>query len=424
MWSRASLSVLFLAVHAWHWRVIVVDPGVGFGDVGLYQWWAWDALERGTWPVLDHAWVYPALAVLPVVAPGLASTVEWAPYASAWMLLVTVANAVATVALARRSRLAAVWYLLFLALLGPVAFGRLDAIAVPFAVVGLLAAMRRPRLAAVLLTVGAWVKVAPGALVLPLLVVTRQRVRDVVVPAGLVCVAVVGAVAAGGGMRNVVSFASAQEGRGLQLESVAATWWVVQWVTGGEGGARYDEDLITWEAVGPGTGVAADLLGWLLPVGVGLVTWLAWRARTRLAPAELLAWSGLALTLVLIVVNKVGSPQFLTWLAAPVAVGLALWSRARDDGAAEASEGAPFGWPLVAAWCLVLAALTHLVFPLGYFGLVAGDPAVGWTLVARNVLLAALLCAVVVRLAVVGRRTAVAGRRRAARERGAGGRSD
>src|SRR5690606_38487724 len=174
---------------------------------------------------LDVPSVYPALAVLPVTLPGLASTIDWEPYAAAWMGLVTALNAVATVALVRRSWLGAMWWIAFLALLGPVAFGRLDAIAVPFAIVALVLAIGRPRLAAALLTIGAWIKVAPGVLVFPLLAVARRPWREVVVPAAAVCAVVVGLVAAGGGLRNVASFASAQEGRGLQLESVAASWW-------------------------------------------------------------------------------------------------------------------------------------------------------------------------------------------------------
>ena len=401
--SRAVLCVLFLAVHAWYWRLVVVDPGVGFGDVGLYQLWAWQSLETGTWPVLDSPWVYPALAVVPVTLPGLASTVEWEPYASAWLGLVTTANAAATVVLSRRSWLGGVWFVAYLALLGPVAFGRIDAFAVPIAVVGLLAAARRPRVAAALLTVGAWIKVAPGVLVLPLLAVARNRVRDVVVPAGLVSLAVVGLVAAGGGLRNIASFAAAQEGRGLQLEAVAASGWVAQWITGGPAEAVYNEGLVTWEVRGNGTALTADLLGWLLPITVVALCWLTWRARGRLPDAELLAWSGLALTLALVVTNKVGSPQFLAWLAAPVALGLAGWARQGAD------DGDPLGsparlpwldWPLVAVWSLALAGLTHVVFPIGYFPLVEGEPLVGWVLVARNALLLGLFVAAVVRLVV------------------------
>lgn len=408
------LCLVLLAVHAFFWRLAVTDPGVGFGDVGLYQLWAWDGLENGRWPVLDFPWVYPALALVPVTVPGLVSVGEWEGYAHGWMALVTLLNTGATLALARRTRLGALWWLAFLALLGPVAFGRLDAVVVPLAIVGLLVASARPRVASVLLTLGAWVKVAPGVLVIPVLVAARRRVRDVVVPAAAVCVVVVGLVAAGGGLRNLTSFTATQGGRGLQLESVAASWWVVQWVTGGPARAVYDEELVTWEIQGAGTRVAADVLGWLLPLGVAALGWLTWRAQGRVPREELLVWSALALTLALIVTNKVGSPQFVTWLAAPVAVGLTRWTlEGGDDGPQDA--GPPrarfvrLDWPLVGLWVLVVAVLTHLVFPLGYFPLVTGEPWAAWVLVARNLLLLALFVVVVARLAGAGRARGGAG---------------
>lgn len=411
LWSRAVVCAAFVLVHAYYWRAAILDPGVGFGDVGLYQFWAWDGLENGVWPVLDFPWVYPALAIVPVTLPGLASTLEWEPYMAAWLALVTALNAVATVALVRRAWLGAIWWITFLALHGPVAFGRIDAIVVPIAIVALLLALSRPRAAAVLLTVGAWIKVAPGALVFSLFAVAKRPWREVVVPAAAVCAVVVGLVAVGGGLRHVASFASAQDGRGLQLESVAASWWVARWITGGDAEAFYNEELITWEIHGSGTALAADLLGWLLPLAVGALCWLTWRARGRLADAELLTWSGLALTLALIVTNKVGSPQFLAWIAAPIAVGLAGWALglARDGGpegggGAESRWLAWFSWPVVAVWALVIAALTHRVIPVGYFELVGGEPFVGWVLVARNVLVLGLFAGAVARLAAAPHR--------------------
>jgi len=381
----------------------VTNPGVGYGDVGLYQWWAWDGLENDHWPLRDFAWVYPALAVIPVTLPGLVSTLEWEPFMAAWMVMVTVLNGVAVIALVRRAVLGALWWVAFLAFLGPVAFGRIDAIVAPFAICGLLAAARRPRLAAVLVTVGAWIKVAPGVLILPILAVAKRGWREVVVPAAAVCVVVLGLVAAGGGLRNIASFLATQGDRGLQMESVAASWWVASWITGGNAEGHYNEELITWEIRGNGTALAATLLGWALPVTVAALAWLTWRARGRLPVNELLAWSGLALSLALIVCNKVGSPQFMTWIAGPVALGLTGWALAEARVAEDAAARplARLGWPLVGAWTLVIALLTHRVIPVGYFELVAGEPFVGWVLMLRNLMVLGLFALAVVRLAAV-----------------------
>ena len=76
--------------------------------------------------------------------------------------------------LARTRRIAAWWWLGFLALLGPIAFGRIDAITVPLAITGLLWAAGRPRVAAALLTIGAWIKVWPAALLVALVVASRN----------------------------------------------------------------------------------------------------------------------------------------------------------------------------------------------------------------------------------------------------------
>src|SRR5450756_3259655 len=69
--------------------------------------------------------------------------------------------------------------------------------------------------------------------------------------------------------------------------------------------------------------------------------------------------------IVLVVVNKVGSPQLLAWLAAPVAVMLgrptaagARWLRA------------------LATMTLAAVALTQVVFPWGYLRLLSGNESI------------------------------------------------
>ena len=68
------------------------------------------------------------------------------------------------------------WWTAFLLLLGPVAIGRLDAVVAPLVMLALVAARGpgRTALAAVLLTAGAWIKVAPGALLVPLAAASRR----------------------------------------------------------------------------------------------------------------------------------------------------------------------------------------------------------------------------------------------------------
>jgi len=84
----------------------------------------------------------------------------------------------------------------------------------------------------------------------------------------------------------------------------------------------------------------------------------------------------LALVTTFVVFNKVGSPQYLLWIAPVVAVGVA------HDWAA---------WRIPAYLTLVIGGLTTLVFPIFYLPLVHGDAGAILLLTVRNVLLVVLL---------------------------------
>lgn len=377
----------FLLAHAWLVLLgVVVIPAEAFHDVDLYRWWAHLALAEGRWPVLDEPWVYPAGALAPVLLPALVTTTSTAGYALAWSAMVTALDALALRVVLTRvpgGRRAGWWWTAFLVLLGPVAVGRLDAVVAPLMVVALVVGLRHPVLAGALLTFGAWVKVAPGALLLPLVAAARRPWRDVVLPAAGVCVAVVGAVGLGGGLGRVLGFLTEQTDRGLQVESVTATGWVVAARLRDDVAVGLHEQLVAYEVHGPGTQVAADVLDLALPAAVAAVAAALLLARRRgRAPAALLP-GALALVAVLVVVNKVGSPQLLAWFAAPTML-LVAERRRWTHGAA----------PLL----LVAAAATQLVFPWGYLSLLAGDLPLTLVLVLRNALLVAVLVIAVVDL--------------------------
>lgn len=412
--SRAALWTAFVAVHAWIGYVgTVLIPTKAFWDVDLYRWWMWQGLHEGVWPVLSGDWVYPAGAVLPMLAPALVvDAVDTRAYAVAWTVLVAGANAAAVGVLLRGARAAAVparttddgrgavrgvvvgppghdpavgawWWLAFVLLLGPVAVGRLDAVVAPVVVAALTLALRRPAVASALLTAGAWIKVAPGALLLPLVLVVRRPWRDLVLPAALVCVAVAAAVTAGGGAAHLTSFLTEQGDRGLQVEAVAATPWVLAGLGSPDVRVVLNQAITTWEITGPGTAAVAGALGVLLPLALAavtaLLTWVRLRAGDRLDTAGFLARGALLVAVTLIVANKVGSPQFVGWLAGPVVVGLA------RPGAAGLRA-----WRLPAVLVLVVAALTQWVFPVTYDGITAQQAGPSLLLVLRNVLLVVL----------------------------------
>lgn len=381
------LWIAFAGVHAWlAFMGVFWIPQRAFWDLDLYRYWIAVGLDTGTWPVLDGPWVYPVGALVPMLVPAVVSTTSTVGYALGWCALVTALDAIGVRALARRGRSGAWWWLAFLVLLGPVAVGRIDAVLAPIVVVALLVARERPRVAAALLTAGAWIKVAPGVLLLPLVMVVRRPVRDVVVPAALVCAGVVGAVAAAGGFGHVASFLQEQDARGLQVEAVAASPWVLASLVRDDVAIVLNDELITWEIVGPGTTGAARALDVVLPLAVAALALLLWRARSR--PLDVLVWGSLALTTLLIVVNKVGSPQYVGWLAPPIAVALALRAAWPDDDAGARSR-AVLPWAAGTVW--VIAALTQLVFPLAYNALLTGGTAATTVLVVRNLGLVAVL---------------------------------
>ncbi len=403
--SRAAVWTAFALVHGWLMLLgVVLIPQRAFWDLDLYRWWMWQGLHDGVWQGVDVSWVYPPLATLPMLGGAVGSTVGTAQYATAWSLMVTALDAVAVFALLhtpawsgrrtsqRATTTGAWWWIAFIALLGPVAMGRLDAVVAPVVVVALVLGLRHPWLSSALLTVGAWIKVAPGALLAPLFLAARRPWRDVVAPAAAVSVVVMGVVAALGGGQYLFSFLAEQDQRGLQVEAVGATPWLVASLWSPRVVVELNQALVTWEIHGPGTQEAADLLGLLFFVGlVGASLFLWWRRSVldgRLwglprVGAEFLVRGSMLVVTLLIVFNKVGSPQYIGWLAPPVAVALAL--------------RLPH-WRTTALLVAGIAGATQVIFPWGYDGIVAGQDLMTLVLIGRNVALVALAVVTVVEL--------------------------
>ena len=62
--------------------------------------------------------------------------------------------------------------------LGPIFVGRLDGVVAPLILVALVVATTRPRLAVAVATAGAWIKIAPGAVVVALAATRRELERE------------------------------------------------------------------------------------------------------------------------------------------------------------------------------------------------------------------------------------------------------
>jgi len=157
-----------------------------------------------------------------------------------------------------------------------------------------------------------------------------------------------------------------------------------------DAGIYYNHALLTFEVFGPAT---QQIAFWLGPIQAGAVAItivlgiLGNRAIDKVQSVlgeiselasrnEVIAWTALTATLDLIVFNKVGSPQFISWLAVPIVLGVMLGVER---------------WRLASTLVLGLSALTWWVYPLVYDGILASHAFATGVLLARNVLEVAAL---------------------------------
>jgi hypothetical protein len=381
----------FVLVHLVLGLICLTHPSLPMGDVTLvYAFWMHRGLDAGLWVGIDTSWVYPLLAIVPM---ALSTVFGWTFYASTWLTLAMAVDVVAFAVLLHRGRpgrataAAAWWWIVFLLAVGPVALGRIDTFATAVAIIGVLVIVGRPVLGSVLLTVGAWIKVWPAALVAGAVIALRSRLTVLAAAAATTAVVLVIGLILGGGT-SLLSFITEQSGRGLQIESPLAT--PAMWAAWAHAGTSiyYDHEILTYQLRGPGTELAASLSTPLLALAVGVVAVLGIvGARRGQSAARMLPPLLLALTTALMLFNKVGSPQFAGWLAVPVLFGLVT---ARRDG------GPSFRVP--AALALMIGALTQAVYPYWYGKLLGLDTVVLVALTTRNALYLVLFAWAVVAL--------------------------
>ncbi|WP_207453217.1 glycosyltransferase 87 family protein [Desertivibrio insolitus] len=374
----------FVLAHLWLGWLNLTSNAQPLGDVeGVYRFWVENALARGHLVGVDAPFVYPIVALVPMF---LAHLFGGELYSATWLSLVLLLDCAAFAVLTgwgrRRQNVAAAWFwTVYLVLLGPIAMGRIDAITVPIALVGMLFLASRPRVAVVLLTLGAWSKVWPAALVAAVVVAARQRMPLVLAAGGFSALVVVVALVLGSGW-NVASFLTQQASRGLQVEAPIATFWLWR-AHGGEAGTTvyYDRELLTWQVSGEGVTLVSDLTTPLIALVLVALLMLGLLATLRGAhPADLLPSLSLALVAAMLVFNKVGSPQFASWFIVPVVFGLAVRASGR---------GRPFVVPAVLV--ALTGALTQVVYPELYGYLLGLWPAMLWAISIRNALYLVIL---------------------------------
>ena len=395
--TRAGLWSIFSFVHAVFifLAALFFINGNAFSDTEIYRVWAevgFDS-DRVAGP---SPWVYPILALIPM---ALAYLFGPAPFFFIWVLMIAALNTLAVGKLTHWGRKtsaipAALWWLGFTTLLAWLGFARVDGITAPVVLIALVIGVSNPFVTSVILSIATWTKVWPAAVVLALFTVVRQRVR--VVAAGMLVTALVVALALGAGaLPNLFDFLLQQGDRGMQLEATFSTPWLWMSVLGLGGAEMYmNQDINSMQVDGPGSALMSVLMQPLL-VGAallvaGLVFWALHTGKHNGGAdrTALLLFGSLALTTAFVVFNKVGSPQFMVWLAPPVAVGLTYQWKA---------------WRVPATMLIGVGILTYLIYPLFYGPLSHNNPLMAGVLTGRNLLLVVLFVWSVRQLFILGR---------------------
>ncbi|MEV8132576.1 glycosyltransferase 87 family protein [Pseudarthrobacter oxydans] len=388
-WGFAVVHLYFLG-----WMASFFLHGDTFSDTEQYRQWAMDGYNPGDLDGKISPWVYPVLAQIPIFLANIAGPDL---YLLVWFLIITALNAVGLAFLTRGPRKAggiapAWWWLFFTVFMGYLSFARVEGITAPIVLIALLYAAQRPVVAGVLLSIATWIKVWPAAVLVPIVIASRKRIHIL-----LSGVAVTAVVALGtwlsGGLPHIMDFLTNQGERGMQLEATFSTPWVWLSVFNIAGSKMADNTAInSTEVYGPGAGVAAFLMQPLLILAAVIAAVLLVRALNRGAEREELFLEGsLMMVTAFIVFNKVGSPQFIIWLAPVIIAGLTHdWER----------------WKVPAALLMGIAMTTFVIYPLFYTPLIHAHPVMAAILTTRNVLLVVLLWWSVKRTAELGRKAA------------------
>lgn len=293
--------------------------------------------------------------------------------------------------LLNRSHRAALFWTAFTAAAGPIVYSRLDLIPGLLVAATAAALFTHPKLASALLGFAAMSKLWPAALAAGLVDKWNRSATWVRLAAFGGTLVVVGAITVlTSGWDRLVSPLTYQDVRGLQIESILATPLIVaatifpgQWHI-----AKAPSK--SFEIFGPGVDqlVTASSVLMVCTMLFGLA-WALWHFLGDAWSPRSTALFFLTMVLLLIVSNKVFSPQYVAWFGPVLAVLLA---KQPGDGASAPARAGTHGEAAALrklTWLSVLAAaLTTVVFPFTYNLLFEGPH---WfaalVLTARNILM-------------------------------------
>ncbi len=367
-------------------------PEVSFvqNDISYYAYHLNDLMVSGNTDVMPE-YPMPAVWILAAIYTLGGGWQTWQPLFAGSMIGLT---AVVALTLFRPGREQGAWFwVLFTGACGPLIWFRFDLIPAAIVVWACLWMATRPRLAGVLVAVGAAVKLWPALLAAPMAAPSplrrggaRTRLVAFLVAGILLAMSSLVAV----GWARTSSPLAWQRERGLQMESVPATpLMFMRTFTHQESWSVFLSEFNAIEVKGPGVG-AMLAVSTVLTVGSLLLTAaLTWRLMRRFEEESddcrdgiLLAM--LAILLATVVANKTLSPQYIPWLGGPVAVLLTTVRAPRLRRHVRVQAVA----------MVLVAALTQITYPWATQGIMAATNGEGLStsvLILRNVLLVAML---------------------------------
>jgi Glycosyltransferase family 87 len=302
--------------------------GTNFQDADQYQLWSEQLAFLHTMPPED-TWQYPPGAAFVVLAPRLGVELLGLSYGVSFivaMLLVDLVGLALMALLAKRTgRSVGVWvWLLAIPLLQAFPILRFDLVPTVLAIAALVVIHRRPTWFGALAGLGASIKVWPIVLLFGEWDRRRLAVSAATAAGAIALVFAVAAIAFG----DQSTFLDNQNIRGLQVESVAsAPWYVRQTITGKvPPTVQRDGTLEIGSDLADAVAVALKWLG-LAVLAAAALWWLARdrairRGRIDLADAAVSRDFVFTIVLLLVVVSRVLSPQFMIWLIGLSAVVL------------------------------------------------------------------------------------------------------
>ena len=392
-WESYSLLIIGAVIaHMWLIFIGLNGQGTPMGDLlfAYHPWIEW-MLKTHQLFGLNVDWVYPYPAQIPM---WIAKLIDHKDFQAGWLIMITVLDVLVLSLLVNfgrrdensRINYIAGWYwVMFLVLLGPVSISRIDAVSCVVALIALMQMTRRHLNASTSwLSFATWLKVWPVALVASAVAGSRHWLRviatAVATSAGIILIGFLI-----GGNLHMFSFLSAQQTRGLQLEAPISSWFLWASKLGfNDSVSYYDQQMLTFQVAGTGTSTVAALMGIALAAAFAItliLTWLAQRAGRHYS--EIMPIATLTAVLDLIVFNKVGSPQYATWLAIPIILGV-LYRAER--------------WRTPMISVAVIAFLTQMIYPTFYGSILRNEGSGLALLLARNLCYVLLLVYANVRL--------------------------